>query len=126
MFVARATLAVASAAALLQVAPLPTTVRLVGRGGRLPWGVPPPERVVALTDRLLAVERGPLRANCVLRSLVLLRYVRPARGTLVVRFGVRPGVRPVQGHAWLERDGEPVYERTDPRAEYQVTWSWPS
>jgi hypothetical protein len=109
-------------AGLLRAASMPTVARWAAPR-RQPWAVPRPVRAVVITDRVLRVNRGPLRANCVVRSLVLLRYL-PDRASLVLKVGVRPGVRPVDGHAWLERDGEPVAERVDPRGEYLVTWEW--
>lgn len=125
MFVARVGATATVASGMLKAAPLPWVARLTTLRGPVRMSVPPEPRIVALTDRLLAVDRGPLRPNCVLRSLVLLRYL-PGDAPLVLKFGIRPGVRPVDGHAWIERDGRPFAERADPHAEYAVTWSWPS
>lgn len=123
VFLARAGAAATLSAGLLRVAPLPRVTWAATRRVPLRLPVPRDERLVALVDRLLSIDRGPLRPNCMLRSLVLLRYLE---GPLVFKVGVRPGVRPVDGHAWVERNGEPVAERSDPREAYTVTWSWPS
>jgi hypothetical protein len=126
LFLARVGATATLATALLPTAPLPWVTRLTCRRGARRLPVPRDERLVALVDRLLAIDRGPLRPNCMLRSLVLLRYLPRADGPVVLKVGIRPGVRPVDGHAWVERNGEPVGERSDPREEYMVTWSWPS
>jgi hypothetical protein len=123
LFLARAGATATLAAGLLRAASLPRVTSLTTRRAPLRLPVPPDERLVALVDALLAMNRGPLRPNCMLRSLLLLRYLE---GSVVLKVGIRPGVRPVDGHAWVERDGQPVAERSDPREEYTVTWSWPS
>lgn len=90
-------------------------------GSGLP--VPEPARQVELVDRVLAVDRGPFRPNCVRRSLVLARYLRRAGQDPEICFGVKPEARPegrFDGHAWLELDGEPLAEREDPRPRYRV------
>lgn len=122
VFLARISATATATAALLQAAPLPWVARITRRRGPIRLPVPEEARLVALTDRLLALDRGPLRPNCLVRSLVLLRYLEPP---VALKVGVRPGVRPVDGHAWLEREGAPLHERTDPRPDYLVTWSWP-
>ncbi len=121
VFVARAAATAGVASGLIRVAPLPVVVRLVAGRARRARGLPPTDRLVALTDRVLRLDRGPLRPSCVLRSLVLLRYLPEP---VVLRFGVRPDVRPLDGHAWVERDGRAVSEPADPHERYQVTWSW--
>jgi hypothetical protein len=123
LFLARVGARATIATGLLRAASLPRVTSLTTRRGPLQLPVPPDDRLVALVDALLAMNRGPLRPNCMLRSLVLLRYLE---GPVVLKVGIRPGVRPVDGHAWVERNGEPVAERSDPRDEYTVTWSWPS
>ncbi|MCB9686656.1 MAG: lasso peptide biosynthesis protein [Alphaproteobacteria bacterium] len=124
MFAARVGLATTAAAALLRVAGLPSVVRVMGRRSGWPAELPDPVRMARITDRVLSLDLGPLRPNCVLRSLVLYRYL--PRDRTVLRFGLRPGVRPADGHAWIERDDQPFAEPTDPRPIYDVTWSWPA
>jgi hypothetical protein len=123
MFVPRLMGTVAFAAVAVRSLPLPLAARLVARRALPPRRVPTPERVAALTDRVLKWDLGPWRPGCVARSMVLLRYLPHPT---VLRFGVRPQVRPLDGHAWVERDGRPAFETTDPRGLYEVTWSWPS
>ena len=125
LFVVRAGATATIAAGLLRKVSLPWAVRLTCWRGPLRLGIPVEARLIALVDRLLALDRGPLRPNCLLRSLVLLRYLGGGDDAVVLKVGIRPGVRPVDGHAWLESEGEPVAERTDPRTAYLVTWSWP-
>lgn len=124
MFAARVGLATTAAAGLLRVAGLPEVARVMGRRTGLGGRLPDPVRMARITDRVLSLDLGPLRPNCVLRSLVLYRYL--PRDHTVLRFGLRPGVRPADGHAWIERDHEPFAEPSDPRPTYDVTWSWPS
>ncbi|MCA9488534.1 MAG: lasso peptide biosynthesis protein [Myxococcales bacterium] len=124
MFAARVGLATTAASGLLRVASLPSVVRWMSRRSGMPGRLPDPVRMARITDRVLALDLGPLRPNCVLRSLVLYRYL--PRDQTVLRFGLRPGVRPVDGHAWIERAREPFAESTDPRPTYDVTWSWPT
>jgi hypothetical protein len=121
LFLARVGARATIATGLLRAASLPRVTSLTIRRAPLRLPVPSDDRLVTLVDALLAIDRGPLRPNCMLRSLVLLRYLE---GPVVLKVGIRPGVRPVDGHAWIERNGRPVAERSDPREEYMVTWSW--
>lgn len=109
---------------LLRLVPLPVLVR--GVAGR-PSGadLPSPERMVALTDRVLRFGRGPWRPNCAVRSLVLLRYLRRRGEPAAVSFGVRKTGEALDGHAWVSLAGEPFAEALDPRPVYRVTFTWP-
>ncbi len=124
-FLLRAGLVASVVPPLLGALPLPVVVRAVDRVGPRLAPLPSPERMVQLTDGLLRVDRGPLRANCTVRSLVLLRYLRRAGAPVVVRFGARRREPELDGHAWLERDGRPWCEPTDPRETYRVMYTYP-
>jgi hypothetical protein len=119
VFLVRAGTIAAVIPALVRALPLPIAMRLVD-AGVVPLGLPGDDRLIRLTDGLLRLG-GPLRPNCVVRSAVLRRYLG---GT--VRFGVKRGEDLLDGHAWVERDGEPVAEARDPRPEYRVVYSWPA
>ncbi len=98
--------------------------------------VPEPERMVRLTDRLLRRRIGPLRPNCLERSLLLYRELRRAGEPVEFCLGVRrrrPGEREervgqgdLHGHAWLAVGGEPVYEVSpNVAAVYRETYRHP-
>ena len=75
-------------------------------------------------DRLLAIDFLIFTPVCWKRAAVLHRYL--SRGGIPTRiiFGVRnESGGKVAGHAWLEREGNPILESTPP--EYVVTYSFP-
>ena len=126
LFVARAAVLAVALPPLLRVVPLPRLVALVaGREGRSRH-VPAPPRMVRLTDGVLRRGRGPFRANCAVRSLIVLRYLRRRGEPVSVSFGVRREPGRLDGHAWVSLGGVPLAEARDPRAIYRTTYQYPS
>jgi hypothetical protein len=84
-----------------------------------------PAKLARMLDSLLAIELLVFRRNCWKRALVLHRYLALNGIESQIRFGVRrESAGPVDGHAWLERNGEPLLE--DNAASYVVTFSLPA
>ena len=74
-------------------------------------------------DLLLSADFLMFKPICWKRAAVLHRYLsRNGIHTRII-FGVRNESGKVDGHAWLEADGEPILETTPP--EYVVTYSFP-
>jgi len=74
---------------------------------------PGPEIVSDYDDaaRLLVRRwRLPLDDRCLPRTLSLYQCLRGEGLAVRMVFGVRPGERIEEGHAWLELDGEPLLE----------------
>jgi Transglutaminase-like superfamily len=75
-------------------------------------------------DSLLAIELFVFRGSCWKRALVLHRYLALSGIESQIKFGVRKeSDGRVVGHAWLERDGAPLLEKS--AANYVVTFSLP-
>lgn len=75
-------------------------------------------------DRLLAINFLIFTPVCWKRAAVLHRYLSRSGMPTRIIFGVRnEGGGKVAGHAWLEREGQPILESTPP--EYVVTYSFP-
>jgi hypothetical protein len=75
-------------------------------------------------DLLLSADVLMFKPSCWKRAAVLHRYLlRNGIPTRII-FGVRNEADgKVDGHAWLEANGQPILERTPP--EYVVTYSFP-
>ena len=74
-------------------------------------------------DLLLSADFLMFRPVCWKRAAVLHRYLsRNGEPTRII-FGVRNESGEVDGHAWLEADGQPILETTPPN--YVVTYSFP-
>jgi len=74
-------------------------------------------------DLLLSADFLMFRPICWKRAAVLHRYLsRNGERTRII-FGVRNDSGEVDGHAWLEADGQPILEPTPPN--YVVTYSFP-
>ena len=83
-----------------------------------------PNQLARSIDLLLAADVLFLRPICWKRAAVLRRYLSRQGIATQIIFGVRKEKEgEVDGHAWLERDGEPFLEKTPP--EYIVTYSFP-
>ena len=62
----------------------------------------------------LAAERGPHRAQCLSQSLVLSWLLRRRGFDAKVCFGARKEAQQLQAHAWVEINGSPLNEGSDP------------
>jgi hypothetical protein len=83
------------------------------------------EELARAIDLLLSADVLMFKPNCWKRAAVLHRYLMRKGIPTRIIFGVRndPGGK-VDGHAWLEANGQPILESTPP--EYVVTYSFPS
>ncbi len=84
-------------------------------------GAPPAAQARALGDLVnLAARRGPFRANCLTRSLVLQWLLRRRGIASQLRIGVRRPRGALDAHAWVEYAGVPVNDRADVARDYAV------
>ena len=75
-------------------------------------------------DLLLSVDFLIFTPICWKRAAVLHRYLSHSGIPTRIIFGVRNETGgKVAGHAWLERDGQPILESAPP--EYVITYSFP-
>jgi hypothetical protein len=82
-------------------------------------------RLAQSIDLLLSADVLFLRPICWKRAAVLRRYLSRNGISTQIIFGVRKELKKeVDGHAWLERDGEPFLEKIPP--DYVVTYTFPS
>lgn len=98
--------------------PLKAMLRFVDTRKRLPDRARmTPQQLAALVDRV--------SRSCWKRAAVLRRYLLMNGVESTIVFGVRKGsAGPIDGHAWLERDGEPFLEAETPR--HVVTYRYPA
>jgi hypothetical protein len=116
---------------LLKTLPLPCHLRLLHRAR--PCLEPTPcrttvERHVRVARRLFQGRgRGPFRRSCLRQSLVLFRTLRSAGVPVTIQFGIARKGQGLDGHCWLELDGNPIAEREarEPRVEYRIVISYP-
>lgn len=100
---------------------LHTMLRLIDTRRRSKARIPP-ERIASLVDRIFRADI--LHRSCWKRAAVLRRYLLLNGVDTAVVFGVRKGEEKLAGHAWLERDGHPFLEESEP--DYVVTFRYPS
>ncbi|MCB9556653.1 MAG: lasso peptide biosynthesis B2 protein [Deltaproteobacteria bacterium] len=76
-----------------------------------------------LVDRFIWAQRlYPRRVNCLRRALTLYRLFRRRQLPATLKIGVTQGPGPFGAHAWLEQDGEPIYEADARAAEQHLTF----
>jgi len=82
------------------------------------------QELAGAIDLLLSADFLMFKPVCWKRAAVLHRYLSRNGVATRIIFGVRSDTGgKVAGHAWLERDGRPIFESAPP--EYVVTYSFP-
>jgi hypothetical protein len=82
------------------------------------------ERMARVIDALLRLNRFGFSQTCWKRAAVLYRFLALHGIDSRILFGIRKdGAGRLEGHAWLERGGIPILERSTP--DYKVTYSFP-
>ena len=81
------------------------------------------EVLVSLLDQLLTLNFLFLTPICWKRSIVLHRFFALNGVKTRVVFGVNKEGAKINGHAWLEIDNKPVFEKQPPQ--YTVTFTFP-
>jgi len=73
------------------------------------------QRIAQCVDDLL--QRSPylVRRGCLTRGITLYFFLCRAGLDVDLHFGVGEVKGAIEGHCWLEMDGEPFLEATDPR-----------
>lgn len=64
-----------------------------------------------------------VRPGCLTRGITLWQFLRVGRPSLALRFGVGKVNGTWEGHCWLEDDGSPYLERTDPQPTFTVVFT---
>ena len=80
------------------------------------------DRIVAVVDQALRLGRPLVREHCLTRGATLYHLLRRAGYEVDLRFGVGRVDQEIVGHCWLSRDGEPLFEKTDPRLTFTETY----
>lgn len=81
--------------------------------------------LVTAVDAVLGMDLWVFRPLCWKRAILLHRLLGLRGYATSVVFGVRASAKEaIAGHAWLERDGTPIFESTPP--DYAVTYRFPS
>jgi hypothetical protein len=113
---------------LVKLRPLPRALELVAAKSKGRATKPSEETMNELAramDSLLRAELFVFKPSCWKRAAVLHRYLTLNGISSRIVFGVRRGPKgEVDGHAWLESNGEPILEATAPN--YKVTYAFPS
>jgi len=86
---------------------------------------PGASELVSAVDAVLGINLSVFRPLCWKRAILLHRLLGlSGYGTTIV-FGVRASTKErIAGHAWLERNGTPIFESTPP--DCVVTYRFPS
>lgn len=113
---------------LIRLLPLPRVLRFVAAAPGTPLAAKaalPPERLAQLIDLLLGLDLFIFTPTCWKRAPVLHRYLALNGVATRIVFGVRKAHgATLAGHAWLEQNGQPIFETCPP--DYTVTYSFPA
>lgn len=119
---------VATLSLLVKFFPLPSVLSLMRPKKRRPSSHKPikqtQKRIAGLLDFLLSADIWVFTPTCWKRAPVLYRYLALNGIETRVLFGMRRGEEgEIDGHAWLESNGQPVLEHRTPT--YNVTYAFP-
>lgn len=87
------------------------------------------DKTTGFTESLLRYGIFQRYGKCLLRSLVLFRFLRNQGWPVSIYFGVRKTSEAgngITGHSWLVLDGEPFLEDESQQNTYVTTWQYPS
>ena len=102
---------------------LPRALRIVAGNPRRSRTAINRDDLARVIDQLLSADFLMFKPICWKRAAVLHRYLSRNGTQTRIIFGVRNDSGEVDGHAWLEADGQPILETTPP--DYLVTYSFP-
>lgn len=121
---------VALLTALSRILPLPRVMKLIQPRSRRITHHPrigeaeTQDDLAQLLDMLLRTEFLCFTPTCWKRALILQRYLALKDIESHVVFGVRKEDDRLRGHAWLEANGQPLFEKESPA--YIKTFTFPS
>ena len=87
------------------------------------------DRIARCVEGALEMGRPLVRPGCLTRGLTLYYFLRRAGFPVTLCFGARrrEGQWVAEpGHCWLESDGEPLRERSDPRPSFVTLYRLPA
>ena len=104
---------------------LPRALQIVaGNQTKYSYGAKTQDELASAIDLLLSADVLMFKPICWKRAAVLHRYLSRNGIPTRIIFGVRNEAGGmVDGHAWLEANGQPILEKTPPQ--YVVTYSFP-
>jgi hypothetical protein len=82
-------------------------------------------RITDHVDLALRIGRPLVPAGCLPRGLTLYHFLSGAGADLRLHFGLGVLGGNYEGHCWLEQDGVPILELTDPRPLFPVMFTIP-
>lgn len=86
------------------------------------------DKTVGFVDSLLHYRVFQRYGTCLLRSLILFRFLRQQGWPVKIHFGVRKtaeGLTDITGHSWLVLAEEPFLEAESQRGSFVTTYSYP-
>ncbi|GBE57319.1 hypothetical protein BMS3Abin01_00231 [bacterium BMS3Abin01] len=86
-------------------------------------------KTVGFVDTLLKYRFFQSYGKCLLRSLLLFRFLREQGWPVEIHFGVRrtgDGKNEITGHSWLVLSGKPFLETESDEYSFVTTYSYPS
>ena len=109
---------------LLETMKLPRLLELLETNRRVPADTEKIELIFKFSNFVLhKIFRSP--NPCILRSLLLFRYLNMMGMNMKIAFGVKQEASKLKGHAWLIHKKGYFLEPEDPTREYEVVYVYP-
>ncbi len=87
------------------------------------------QKTVGFVDTLIRYRIFQRYGKCLLRSLILFRFLRRQGWPVEIHFGVRKTAEcmpDITGHSWLVLDGEPFLEDVSQKNSFVTTYTYPA
>lgn len=87
------------------------------------------QKTVGFVDTLIRYRIFQRYGKCLMRSLILFRFLRRQGWPVEIQFGVRKtaeGLADITGHSWLVLDGEPFLEADSQQKTFVTTYTYPA
>lgn len=87
------------------------------------------QKTVGFVETLIRYRIFQRYGKCLLRSLILFRFLRRQGWPVEIHFGVRKtaeGMADITGHSWLVLDGEPFLEADGQQHSFVTTYTYPA
>ena len=105
--------------------PLPSALRTLSGPTDRERSEPTSEgQLATAVDAVLGMNRFVFRPVCWKRAILLRKFLAERGHASAIVFGVRNENGKLEGHAWLESNGSPIYEAETP--DYTATYRFPS
>lgn len=81
--------------------------------------------IVNAVNKILGIGFFIFHPTCLKKSLILYHFLRKAGMNVVIHFGVKKNGCALDGHSWITKNGERLYDNLETVDDFSITYSYP-